>query len=211
MKAILRPTCAVALLTLLLNVPLRAENPPGFVNFGQFTKPAKGEFVEVNLDSNMIGMALQLAGNGKPDLAEALGGLQSVRINVVGLDEQNREQVTARAKTLRSELDAGGWQKIVSVQDKKEDVAIYMKMRDKDAIQGLVISVIDGRKEAVFINVVGDVKMSKIGALGDKLNLGALKKAAEAFLKQATAPKDQPNENIEGPEKPAETSTSTTK
>lgn len=187
----LRQTCVLAVAGVFLCTSLHAENPPpGLVNFGKFTKATNGELVEINLSNDMVAMALQLAGNSQPDFAEALGGLHSIRVSVVGLDDQNREAVTTRIKTLRSELNAGGWQQIVSVQEKKEDVGIYLKTRGKEAIEGVVITVLDGRKEAVFVNIVGDIKMDKIGALGDKLNLGALKKAAEALMKQAKGPKE---------------------
>lgn len=191
MKAIYYQTCAISVASLLLATPLWAEDsPPGLVNFGKFEKPAKGELVELNLSNDVITMALQLAGKGDPDVTEALGGLHSIRVNVVGLDDQNRDEVAARIKAVRAELASKGWQPIVNVQEKKEDVGIYLKTRGKEAIEGLVITVLDGRKEAVFINVVGDVKMEKLGALGDKLNLSAIKKAAEAIMKQATAQKE---------------------
>lgn len=191
MKNILRQTCALAVASLLFTASLRAaDSPPGMVNFGKFTKPTNGELVEINLSGDMIAMALQVAGKGQPDLADALGGLHSIRVNVVGLDDENREEVTARMKSVRDGLDAGGWQPIVKVQEKKEDVGIYLKTRGKDAVEGVVVTVLEGRKQAVFINVAGDIKMDKLAALGDKLNIGALKKAAEALMKQAAAPKE---------------------
>jgi hypothetical protein len=192
MNTILRQTSVLAIASLLLSTPLHADNPPpGLIDFGKFTKPTNGELVEINLSSDMVAMALQLAGKGQPDLTEALGGLHSIRINVIGLDDQNREEVTTRMKAIRDQLDAGGWQPIVKVQEKKENVGIYLKTRGKEAVEGVVITVIDGRKEAVFINVVGDIKMDKLAALGGKLNIGELKKAAEALMKQATAPKEK--------------------
>jgi hypothetical protein len=191
MKAIYCKTCVVAVVSLLLAAPLRAEDsPPGLVDFGKFTKPTNGELVEINLSSELITMALQLVGKGEPDVSEALGSLHSIRVNVVGLDDQNREEVTARIKAVRGDLASKGWQPIVNVQEKQEDVGIYLKTRGEEAIEGLVITVLDGRKEAVFINVVGDIRMDKLGALGDKLNLNAIKKAAEAIMKQAAAPKE---------------------
>jgi len=191
MKDILRQTCVVAVASLLLNSPLgAADSPPGMVNFGKFTKPTNGELVEINLSNDMIAMALQVAGKGQPDFAEALSGLHSIRVNVVGLDDENREEVIARMKSVRGELDAAGWQPIVKVQEKKDDVGIYIKTRGKEAVEGVVVTVLDGRKEAVFINVAGEIKMDKLAALGDKLNIGARKKAAEALMKQAQGPKE---------------------
>ena len=191
MKAIYHKTCVITVASLLLSAPLRAEDsPPGLVDFGKFTKPTNGELVEINLSSEMITMALQLVGKGESDVSEALGRLHSIRVNVVGLDDQNREEVSARIKAVRGELASKGWQPIVNVQEKKDDVGIYLKTRGKEAIEGLVITVLDGRKEAVFVNVVGDIRMDKLGALGNKLNLSAIKKAAEAIMKQAAAPKE---------------------
>src|SRR6185503_16464142 len=89
MKNILRQTCAIAAASLLLNSPLgAADSPPGLVNFGKFTKPTNGELVQINLSGDTIAMALQVAGKGQPDLAEALSGLHSIRVSVVGLDDQ---------------------------------------------------------------------------------------------------------------------------
>lgn len=190
MKAILRQSCVLAVVSLLFTASLRAADaPPGLVDFGKFTKPTNGELVEINLGSDMISMALQLTGQSQPDFTEALGGLHSIRVSVVGLDDQNREEVTARMNKVRDGLDARGWQPIVKVQEKKDDVGIYLKTRGKDAIEGVVVTVLEGRKQAVFINVVGDIKMDKLAALGEKLNIGALKKAAEALMKQAQGPK----------------------
>lgn len=191
MNPFLRQTCALAVASLLFTASLTAaESAGGLVNFGKFTKPTNGELVEINLTSDMIAMAIQLAGKSQPDFTEALSGLHSVRVNVVGLDEQNREEVTARMKSVRNELDASGWQAIVKVQEKKEDVGIYLKTRGKEAIEGVVITVLEGRKQAVFINVAGDIRMDKLGVLGDKLNIRELKKVADEIMKQAAGTKD---------------------
>lgn len=190
-------THTLTLTALLLNLPLQAaEATPGLVTFGQFTKPTNGELVEINLNGDTIAMALQLAGQGQPDFADALAGLQAVRVSVIGLDDQNRENVINRMRAVRGELESGGWQRIVSVQDKKEDVGIYLKSKGREAIQGVVVTVTDGRKEAVFVNVAGELKMEKLMALGEKLNIGAIKKAAEAIMKQANG---QPNDQAKAP------------
>ena len=191
MKSILRPACTLAVASLLFTASLRAADaPPGLVSFGKFTKPTNGELVEINLTSDMIAMAMQLAGKGQPEFTEALNGLHSVSVNVVGLDDQNRDEVTSRMKSVRAQLDAGGWQPVVKVQEKKEDVGIYLKTRGSEAIEGVVITVLEGRKQAVFINVAGNLRMDKLSALGDKLNIKELKKVAGDIMKQAAGKKD---------------------
>lgn len=200
MNTFLRQTCALAAASLLFTTSLRAaESAGGLVNFGKFTKPTNGELVEVNLTSDMISMAMQLAGKGQPDFTEALSGLHSVSVNVVGLDDQNRDEVTTRMKSVRAQLDAGGWQPVVKVQEKKEDVGIYLKTRGKEAIEGVVITVLEGRKQAVFINVAGDLRMDKLSALGDKLNIKELKKVAGEIMKQTAGTKEPSPEPVPAP------------
>lgn len=191
MKALPRPIHAIAVALTLFSAPLwAAEKAPGQIHFGTFTKATNGELVQIHLSSDMIAMATQFAGKGQPELADALNGLHSVSVNVVGLDDQNRDEVTARLKSVRGQLDAGGWQPVVKVQEKNEDVGIYLKTRGREAIEGVVITVLEGRKQAVFINVAGDIKVEKLAALGEKLNIGELKKVAKELMKQSKGPKE---------------------
>lgn len=52
------------------------------------------------------------------------------------------------------------------------------------------MTVLEGRKQAVFINVAGDIRIDKLAALGDKLNIKEIKKLAEAVMKQAAGDKE---------------------
>ena len=164
-----------------------AETPaPGYVDFGKFVPPASGgEFVEVNIKGNLISMVSRLTAKHEPEVAEMLRGLQLIRVNVIGLDSGNRADVEKRVKTIRSELDAQGWERVVTVQNSGEDVNIYMKTRGEEAVQGLVVTVLDGKKEAVLVNIVGDIKPEKLAVIGERFNVEPLKKAGKAVKKKA--------------------------
>jgi hypothetical protein len=164
---------------------LAAEPSGGQIDFGTFTPPAAGgEFVEVNIRSNLIAMAARLAEKAEPDAAEILRGVKQVRVNVVGLDDTNRADIEQRVKSVRSQLDTQGWERIVTAQNPKEDVRVYLKTRGDEAIEGLVVTVIDGGKEAVFINIVGDIRPEKIALLGEKFGIDPIRQAAEAIKKE---------------------------
>jgi hypothetical protein len=161
------------------------DHPSGFVDFGKFTAPASGgEFVEVNIKADLIAMVARLAEKNEPEAAELLRGLQMVRVNVIALDDENRAEVQKRVARIRSELDGHGWERVVTSQKKDEDVGIFMKMRGSEAVEGLVITVIDGNKEAVFVNIVGDIKPEKIAMVGQRLNIEPLKKIGGALDKK---------------------------
>lgn len=181
-------TSALALAAALACAATRAaaaDHPSGYVDFGKFTAPSSGgEFVEVNVKADLISMMARLAEKHEPEAAELLRGLQMVRVNVIALDDENRADVQKRVAKIRSELDGHGWERVVTSQKKNEDVGIFLKMRGSESVEGLVITVIDGNKEAVLVNIVGDIKPEKIATVGQRLNIEPLRKIGDALEKK---------------------------
>ena len=150
--------------------------PPGQVDFGAFAPGSSGkEFVEVNITSSLISMACKFVEKEDADIAKVLGGLQSIRVNVIGLDDSNRTEIVERAQKVRKDLDGKGWDRIVTAQQQSQDVSVYLKTRNKDTVEGLVVVVLDGKNEAVFVNVVGDIKPEQVSMLGEKFHIEPLK------------------------------------
>jgi hypothetical protein len=184
MKNLLKPAAAL-LAVASLTLSARAESSPGFVELGKFAPPGKGaELVEVQLRSNLIGLAAQLVEKQEPEAARLLRSVELVQVKVVGLTKDNREELGKQIAKLQSELDSQNWERNVTVQGKKgEDVAVYTKTRGGEALSGVVITVKD-KEHAVFVNLVGDIKPEQVAKLGEKLNIEPLKKAGEAVKKE---------------------------
>ena len=89
-----------------------------------------------------------------------------------------------RVKKIRSDLDAQGWERIVTAQKKDEDVGVYLKTRGEEAVEGVVVTVIESNREAVFINIVGNIKPEKIAVIGERFNIEPLKKIGQAVEKK---------------------------
>lgn len=185
MKHFISCIFGVALLAALAQTGIHAANPPaGYVDFGKLAAASSGcEFVEVNINSNLISMVARLA-KSEPEVAELIQGLKSIRVNVIGLSNENRSEIEDHVKSIRSQLDTGGWERIVTVQKQKEDVGIYLKSRGAEAVEGIVVTVLDGKKQAVLINVVGDIKPEKLGTLGERFNIEPLKHLGHDFEKK---------------------------
>ena len=186
MKKVFLYTLALAVLSAFASVGICADNPSeGYIEFGKFPPPESGgEFVEVHIKSNLISMAARLVEKSEPDVAELIRGLQLIRVNVIGLDDDNRAEMEKRIKKIRSELDGHGWERIVTAQKKDEDVGVYLKTRGSDAVEGVVVTIIEGNREAVLINIVGDIKPDKIAIIGERMDIEPLKKAGEALKKK---------------------------
>jgi hypothetical protein len=153
------------------------------VDFGKFTPPGDGgQFVEIQIKSNLLSLAAQLLEKQQPDAAKLLRSVQLVHVNVVGLTDENRAEVTKHVRQIRHDLDPQGWEQTVLVQDKNgEDVGIYTKTRGGQTLAGLVITVIEPKGEAVLINIVGDIRPEQVAVLGEKLDLKPLKDVGAAL------------------------------
>lgn len=177
MKSLFRPSLFVAVFALGAPAITHAANDA--VDFGSFTAAAGCEYVEINLQGGLIRFAAKLAAAQEPEAAELLRNIKHVRVNVVGMDQTNRDATLARVTRIRADLEKRGWEKIVTVQEsgtEGDDVAIYMKSKDEDSIDGLVVTVIEKRGKVVLVNVVGRVEAGQIAKLGEKLNVEPLRK-----------------------------------
>jgi hypothetical protein len=199
MKRLIPFVLGAAVLTSIVSFNARAETLlPGQVDFGTFTASTTGgEFVEINVPGNLISLAARLVRKQEPEVAQLLNGLQLVRVNVIGLDDGNRAEVSDRAQTVRKEMETKGWQRLVTAQQKGQDVSVFLKMQGKDTVQGLTVVVIEGKKQAVFVNVVGDIKPEKLALLGDRLHIDPLKNLSLPTEKKEKSEKSEKSEKAE--------------
>ncbi len=153
-----------------------AANPAGYIDFGSFSPEVGEEYVEVDINKGLLKLASTFAKHEDPEVAEIISNLERVRVNVFGMDDSNRTDVTNRIETVRTKLDEQGWARVVTVREKGGDnVAVFVKQNDDESIHGLVVTVIGGNGEAVLVNVVGDVKLNQIAKLGERLDIDPLR------------------------------------
>jgi hypothetical protein len=181
----------MAVLFATLTIPSWADAPvPGYVDFGKLTPSTTGgEFVEVNIQSNLIGLATRFVEKQEPDVAQLLHNLKNVRVNVIGLDDKNREEMEKCVKGIRSQLETDGWQRVVTAQQKNEDVGVYIKTKGDESIEGVVVTVLEQAKQVVLVNIVGNIKPEQISQVGERFGIDPLKKMGESFPKKDASAK----------------------
>src|SRR5262245_16223236 len=119
----------------LLTVSIQAKDQePGAVDFGKFAAPKEGEFVEVNIPSNIIQLVTNFAKKSEPEVVDAIQGLKGIRVNVIGLTDENRDEVKEKVQGIRAQLDGKGWEKLVTAKKDEQDVGVYIKARNTEAI-----------------------------------------------------------------------------
>jgi hypothetical protein len=162
-----------------------SDNEAGYIDIGKLVPSPDGEFVEVNLSPGLLKFAAKVAAKEDPEAAELLGNIKQVHVNVVGLDATNRAGNVAKIEAIRTQLENQGWMQIVSVRDKKsgDNVDIHVKHRGEEAIEGLVVTVIDGKGEAVLVNIVGDIRPEQLSKLATRLHIAGLDHVAAIAAK----------------------------
>ena len=181
MNPLLRFTLSAALCVFAAAAQAQTQ-PAGYVDFGKLSDSADGDSIEVNIKGTLLSFAAKIAEKSEPKASELLKNLHQVRVNVLKLSEKNRDQITEHAKSIRARLTTDKWEQVVSVQEKNEDVGVFVKMSE-EAIQGLVVTVIEGGKEAVFVNIVGNIRAEQLAEVADQLNIEPLKKMAGKLKK----------------------------
>ena len=196
MKTMFSHPIAIAVLVAGVGVNALAGPLSGQVDFGKFTPPGDGgQFVEIQINSNLLSLAAQMVEKQEPDAAKLLRSVQLVHVNVVGLTDENRAEVEKRVRQIRHDLEAAGWDRNVTVQDKDgKDVGVYTKTRGSEALAGLTITVIDPKEQVVLVNIVGDIRPEQVAVLGEKLDIKPLKDVGAA-LKDAASKEATPKES----------------
>src|SRR5688500_14781444 len=81
------------------------EKSAGFIDFGKLPASRSGkEFVEVSVGRPLFVISSKLFEKSEPEVAGLLRGLQLVQVNVVGLAEDNRDQMKEHIRKLRADL-----------------------------------------------------------------------------------------------------------
>jgi len=176
MKSLRSVVAAASLAAALSLSAFGAESEPGYVDLGKLVPAAKGQYVEVNLSAAMLKFAAKLAAREEPEAAALISNLKHVRVNVVSLDDSNREGAIKHIDSIRRKLEADGWTQMVTVREKNDgsNVDVHVKQRGEEVIDGIVVTVIDDKGEAVLVNIVGNISADQIAKVAENLNIEPL-------------------------------------
>ncbi len=147
---------------------------PGFVDFAELGKLGHEAKVEVFLKGPMLELLSGFLKNEEPELYDIVNKLKLVRVLVFETDDIG-DRMADFSKRTSEEMDKKGWERIVKVREDGERVDIYcLPSKDYEWINGIVVMVIDGGDEAVFVNIVGELRPDEIGKLGAHFDIDEL-------------------------------------
>lgn len=177
MKSVRLLLAAASMAAALSTQSFAADFEPGYVDIGQLMPSTKGEFVEVNLSPGLLKFAAKIASRQEPEAAALIANLRRVRVNVVDLDDSNRQGTTEQIQAVRTRLESQGWTPMVTVREREggDNVTVHAMQKGDDAIEGLVVTVLSEKGEAVFVNIVGSISADQIATIAEQLNIEPLR------------------------------------
>jgi len=133
------------------------------------------DVVEINLD----GAILQALAKSKSDDRDAdnakdlFAKLKSIHA-VIGTVKGPASEALALVKKTDQKLVAAGWQRITRITDSTSTITV-LTHTVADHVDGLVALIFDSEdKELVFANLAGEIDVTKLGEIGERLSVPGL-------------------------------------
>lgn len=150
------------------------KNYPSYVDFNQFDFFKNHEKkVEVFIRPSILKFAAKATSKEDPELSNLLENLKMISVDVFQMDDIKVQEIKSIIDNVSKKLKSKNLEKIVSVKDEKDYVEIFTHIVG-DKFSGIVIMALNG-KEAVFVNIIGDIKPEQLEKLGGKFNIPNLK------------------------------------
>jgi hypothetical protein len=141
---------------------------PGYVDFGELNSIFGEPTVQISIGQSLLRMVGALSAEDDPEAAELFRKLNGVRVNVFETETMATGAVDL-VKDISSKLSDRGWESVVTVNSSDEQVRIYMKLSE-DKVDGITVMAVE-ETEAVFVNVIGDIKPAELERVMDNFDV----------------------------------------
>lgn len=146
------------------------------INFDSLKSKAE-ETVEVNLDGNLLRMAMNFLNDKNEDEAQAkklIGGIKGIYVRSLKFERPGMYS-TADMEKIRALLKGPEWAKMVNVESTKkngDNVGVFIKTDGKQ-MSGLVVLAFEPEQLTV-VNIVGVIDPAQVRSLGGKFGIPSI-------------------------------------
>jgi hypothetical protein len=131
--------------------------------------------VDVNLDGRLIRLASGVFSDDDEDerkIKKLIVGVKGIYVRNFEF-ESDGQYTAADLETIRTQLRAPGWTRMVNVKSKKDgDLEVYLLMNDQQ-VGGLAV-LSSNVRELTVVNIVGPVDLDKLAQLEGQLGIPQL-------------------------------------
>ena len=161
------------LLCTLVSIPALAQEDElksldGYVDFGDLTATYGEPSISINIGGTLLQFVGAMSESSDPEAAQIMSDLKGVRVFGYPISE---DATVAKEKfsEVKSTLKKKGWEPVVQVNERDEQVLIYMKIEDS-VMEGMTVMTVDS-EEVMFINIIGKLDPRQIGKVMDGFDI----------------------------------------
>jgi len=150
---------------------------PGYVEFDATAIFGDKEpQVEVYLSQPMLKLVGEFAKNEDEDLQNLLGNLMLIRVQVYGADREDIDKFISQSSGTVKSLKKKGWERVIRVREDDENVSVHLKPSSNyEYLEGIVVIAAEyDEEEAIFVNIVGDIRPEDVHRLSGYLGVSEL-------------------------------------
>lgn len=173
MKSRIFKTVTTGLVCALLAMPVLAQEDElkkldGYIDFGDLSATYGEPSIQISIAGALLRFAGMMTESSDPEASNIMSGLKGVRVLGYPIDH-DPEVARAKFAEVKSTLKSKGWEPVVQVNEKDEQVLIYMKLVD-DVMDGMTVMTVDN-EEVMFINIIGQIDPRQVGKVMDGFDI----------------------------------------
>ncbi len=151
------------------------ENDPGFVDFSALDDLfGVDPVIEANIHGAILRLVAEASELDDPELADLLRRVRGVYVRVFDLDGLDLDTVTSYKDDVSRILVEDGWDTVIAVKKRNEEVNMYVRLVDEEIAGIVVMSINHYDEETTFLNIVGDIDPEQLGRIGRKFGVGGV-------------------------------------
>jgi len=131
------------------------------------------EIIEVNLEGPILQALAKSKGENMEDSKDLFAKLKAIHA-VIGTVKGPASEAMDLVRRTDAKLVGQGWQRITRIKDESSTISVLTHTVG-DRVDGLVALIFDADdKELVFANLAGEIDITRLGEIGDQLNVPGL-------------------------------------
>src|SRR5215470_7869858 len=168
----MKPLLIAFLLTLVPVLSAKAQDSRIQMSGLDHLAAKASQTVDVNLDERLMRLAARVFNDKDEDEREVkkmINGLKGIYVKSYEFDTEG-QYTPADLETIRTQLRAPGWTRLVNVTSKKEGILEVYLLFNGDTVGGMAVLHTDD-KELTVVNIVGPVDVDKLAKLEGQLGI----------------------------------------
>ena len=131
------------------------------------------ETVEVFITKPLLKLVASFSAGEDSSLASLLKNLALIRVEKFNIPPKKSKKVKDLIQRTSKKLTKQKWVSTLKAKQKGQHTEIFLK-EEKGKVAGLLIMSLENNREAVFVNIVGNIDMEQLGKLSQKFDIPKL-------------------------------------